>query len=96
MMALSARWQAPRECGMSISGGGPPERRTPFSLNRWGRQQDAGEGGGGGGRGRGCDPVLQGAWRNLFGHRIDVAIHVYVRLVLPRKASFRNNPDLIS
>lgn len=54
--------------------------------------------------GRGCDPVpvLQGAWRNLFGHRMAVPIHVYVRLVAPRKASLkggvyqcpsRMNPD---
>lgn len=71
-------------------------------------QQDAAAPVGGRGEGgRGCDPVpvLQGAWRHLFGHRMAVPIHVYVRLVAPRKASLpsgvyqwpsRNNPDLIS
>lgn len=53
MMALSARWQAPRECGVSIQGRGPGQKKDPLLTQQVGPA--AGCVGLGGGCG--CDPI---------------------------------------
>lgn len=89
MVALSARWQARRERGMSAEGGGPGQKKDTLLTQQVGPAAGCIRRGGG----CGCDPipVHLGARRNLFGHRMAVPIRVYVRFVSQWKARLNNS-----